>query len=307
MIIFAATTIGVLALIVWKRRRTSETETLGLPLGITLTAGGLALIAATARDYVLSGWLQYPLSVHAFAVEWLAPDPASERLATLGYHRNPDDIWGSINGWNWVPSWISRVPTQWETYEFLGLAVLAVMLIVVAAIAPPRVSVRWRLLMLAIVPSAIGLFFWWIATPPSFRFTWGPLFMLPAIVIGWVLAGTHSTNSQNVAPTSGRFVLVVPAVTVGLMTAALIATVAYSSVFRLDLASASKSITWGPLTYAVTPPQSPEVATGETNGGVRILQPTQGEQCWAVFPVCTPRLLDSVAPRGSNLRDGFLP
>ena len=307
MIIFAATTIGVLALIVWKRRRTNETETLGLPLGITLTAGGLALIAATARDYVLSGWLQYPLSVHSFAVEWLAPDPASERLATLGYHRNPDDIWGSINGWDWVPSWISRVPTQWETYEFLGLAVLAVMLIVVVASASPRVFVRWRLLMLAIVPSAMGLFFWWIATPPSFRFTWGPLFMLPAIVIGWVLAGIHSTNSQNMASTSGRFVLVVPAVTVGLMTAALIATVAYSSVFRLDLASASKSITWGPLTYAVTPPQSPEVATGETNGGVRILQPTHGEQCWVVFPVCTPRLLDSVAPRGSNLRDGFLP
>jgi hypothetical protein len=307
MIIFAATTLGVLAVIAWKRRKSSETETLRLPLMITLTAGVIALIAATARDYVLSGWFQYPLSVHAFAVEWLAPDPASERLATLGYHRNPDDIWGSINDWDWVPSWISRVPTQWETYEFLSLAVLAVMLIVVAASASPRVSVRWRLLALAIVPSAIGLFFWWVATPPSFRFTWGPLFMLPAIVIGWLLAGINRAKAGNVASASGRFILVLPAISLGLMAAALIATVAYSAVSRLDLSSASSTYTWGPLSYAVTPPQIPDVAEGETNGGVKILQPTQGEQCWAEFPVCTPRLMDSVAPRGSDIREGFLP
>ena len=307
MIIFASTTLGVLAVIAWKRKKTRKTETLGLPFVVTLTAGAIALIAATARDYVLSGWFQYPLSVHAFAVEWLAPDPASERLATLGYHRNPDDIWGSINGWDWVPSWISRVPTQWETYEFLGLAVLAVMLIVVVASASPRVSVRWRLVALAIVPSTIGLFFWWVATPPSFRFTWGPLFMLPAIVIGWLLAEIHRAKARNLRVVSERFISVVPALAVSLMTVGMIATVTYSTAVRLDLSTATQTSTWGPLTYAVTPPNIPDVAAGKTSGGVKILQPTQGEQCWAVFPVCTPRLMDSVAPRGSDIRDGFLP
>jgi hypothetical protein len=307
MIIFAATTLGVLAVIAWKRRKVSEAETLKLPFVVTLTAGAIALIAATARDYVLSGWFQYPLSVHAFAVEWLAPDPASERSATLGYHRNPDDIWGSLNGWDWVPSWISRVPTQWETYEFLGLTVLAVMLIVVAAIASLRVSVRWRLLALAIFPSAVGLLFWWVATPPSFRFAWGPIFMLPAIAIGWLLAEIHRAKARNLGVVSERFRSVVPALAVSLMTVGMIATVTYSTAVRLDLSTVTETSTWGPITYAVTPPQIPDVAAGETSGGVKILQPTQGEQCWAVFPVCTPRLMDSVAPRGSDIRDGFLP
>jgi ABC-type uncharacterized transport system permease subunit len=84
-------------------------------------------------------------------------------------------------------------------------------------------------------------------------------------------------------------------------------TVAYSSVARLDLSAETESHTFGPLNYAVTPPISPEVAKGITKGGVKILQPQQSEQCWAAFPLCTPRLLDTVAPRGSSIRDGFLP
>jgi hypothetical protein len=307
MIVFAGMTLVVLALIAWKRRSLDGRESLGVPLVITGLLGICALVVATARDYVLSGWLQYPLSIHAFDVEWRSPDPVSERLATLGYHRNPDDIWGSINGWDWVPHWVSRVPTQWEFVEFLGLLMLGVLLLLLATRSRVRVNVQWRLMLLAILPSAIALCFWWVATPPSFRFIWGSLFMAPAILVGWVLARLQRSGPATSKGVSEGRITAVPAAVVMVMAIAMGLTVAYSSVARLDLSAETESHTFGPLNYAVTPPISPEVAKGITKGGVKILQPQQSEQCWAAFPLCTPRLLDTVAPRGSSIRDGFLP
>lgn len=307
MVVFAAMTLVILAVIAWRRRRTASDQPLGRALLVTALLGALAAVAATARDYVMSGWFQYPLSLHAFQVAWLAPDPAAERLATLGYHRNPDDIWGSLDGWGWVPSWFSRLHSQWETFEFAGLALLAAALILAALLSSPRIALSGRLLLLAVLPSAVALLFWWVATPPSFRFTWGPLFMLPAISIGWLIAQFSRADKSAATVSSRRIVPIVPQLAVSLMALAMILTVVYSAVARLNLSSATETQTVGPITFAVTPPYAPDVQEGTTTGGLTFLRPVSGEQCWAVFPVCTPRLLDSVAPRASGIRDGFLP
>ena len=56
---------------------------------------GLVLLAVqSVRDYILSGWLQYPVSVFSFDVPWKSSDPVWNRVATLGNARNPADIWG---------------------------------------------------------------------------------------------------------------------------------------------------------------------------------------------------------------------
>ncbi len=94
----------------------------GAVIGGALVLAGLA---TTARDYVLSGWLQYPLSVHAFDVDWLAPNPIDVRTATLGAARDPLDLWAAADGWGWIPTWIGGLASQWETYEFAGSCVVA--------------------------------------------------------------------------------------------------------------------------------------------------------------------------------------
>ncbi len=307
MIVFFGATLAALLLVWWRRRRVPAEQSLLIPGLVTVILGILAAIAATARDYVLSGWLQFPLSLHSFNVEWLAPDPVSERLATLGYHRNPDDIWGSIDGWAWVPSWFSRLPSQWETFEFLGLTACAALCLLLVFRVSTRSKVRWKALALALMPSSIALVFWWAATPPSFRFTWGPLFMVPSIVIGWSLARLLRANASGSSTRSAGESAALPSGALLAVSLAMVVTVAFSAATRLNLPSDQETYRFGPFTYALTPPQTPEVAVGTTKAGLAIVQPVQGEQCWTVFPLCTPRLLETVAPRGGSLSDGFLP
>ena len=133
-------------------------------------------MAATTRDYLLSGWLQYPLSVFPFDVPWRAPDPAPERIATLGFHRDPTNLYEAADGWGWVGPWLARLPQQWETYAFVGLAVVTGVGLVLAARSGR--PLRWRAVLLSTVPSVVMTVAWFVATPPSFRFAWGPVFTI---------------------------------------------------------------------------------------------------------------------------------
>jgi len=88
-------------------------------------------IVQSIRDFILSGWLQFPLSLHPFNVAWLAPDPVWNRTPTLGAARDPLHLWEAAVGWGWIPAWVSRLPSQWETYMFLALAITAVIAVIV--------------------------------------------------------------------------------------------------------------------------------------------------------------------------------
>jgi hypothetical protein len=41
--------------------------------------------------------------------------------------------------------------------------------------------------------------------------------------------------------------------------------------------------------------------------GVRILIPTESDQCWATYPMCTYFTDTEISYRGTGLADGFLP
>ncbi len=76
---------------------------LAIPAGLGISL----LVTQSTRDYFLSDWLQYPLSLFSFNVPWLAVNPADNRAATLGNARNPLDIWGSVDGFAWVGPYLS--------------------------------------------------------------------------------------------------------------------------------------------------------------------------------------------------------
>ncbi|MDA9869979.1 hypothetical protein N9D40_01875, partial [bacterium] len=116
--------------------------------------GIFLLIVQTARDYLLSGWLQYPLSLFSFPVPWLAVDPSGNRDATIGNARNPVDIWGSVEGFSWFVPYLSRLPSQWETYFLAALAALVITLLVLnTRLGKP---LRWRTILLAQLPIVTG-------------------------------------------------------------------------------------------------------------------------------------------------------
>ena len=260
-------------------------------------AGAAAAAVTAMRDTILSGWLLFPASVFPLPVEWRAPDPTFLRLATLGYHRDPLNLWDSVDGWTWIPAWIQRLPQTWETYE-IGLLALAAALAVLAA--SRWRNLRARGLLLAMAPSAAAVVVWFTLAPPSFRFAWGPIFTLAAVPLGWSLWRLSYRQSKKT--------LIQTLVGVGVAAPVLIV-VAVSALNRFDYASVTQERTWSlglSIPYAVTPLPEVEREVVTTIGSVELLVPTANEQCWGTFPLCTPTPLDGLTPRGSELSDGFV-
>ncbi|MHB1066262.1 MAG: LIC_10190 family membrane protein [Candidatus Nanopelagicales bacterium] len=299
MVVFAATVVLVVVVAAVRARHISSA---GPVLGRAALVSGAVLIAAAvtlARDYVLSGWVLYPLSVHSFDVPWLALDPADTRNATLGNARNPSDLWNASEGWSWIGPWMERLPSQWETFEFALLAVIAVMMVSVAARCATG-GLRWRAMVLAMAPSGIMTAFWWAFTPPSYRFVWGPLFTLGAIPIGWSLARLHRSAATRTRRSPWQWLavggLVVP---VG-------AVVAFSLTTRFDAGSITERREWaGVVPYAVAPIQAAETKPQPVAGGLVLQQPIGSDQCWTAFPLCTPQLLSIITLRGEGIQAGF--
>ena len=297
--------VAALAASASKRRRSGQrppTARLGWILVVALAI--VLGIVQSARDYLLSGWLQYPLSIFAFSVPWRAPDPINDRTATLGNARDPANLWDAAVNWDWIPVWIGRLPLQWETYEFLALVVAAVMTLVLAA----RVGghARPRALALAVLPSALTVLVWFVASPPSFRFAWGPVFSLATIPLGWalfLLARAQPRRGPSTVPVVRLVLIGFAAVTVVL--------ICYCSLARFPVASITESRTWalGPVSigYLVTPLAVISTTEQELPSGLAVRVPVEGENCWGVFPLCVPRISQSVGMRSDSVQDGFNP
>ena len=282
----------IIAILLWRRR--PQARALAAPIAIVAIVGAIALAVTTARDRILSGWAQYPLTVLPFDVPWRAADPTLAREATLGYHRNPEDLWNSIDGWNWVGPWLAARIQEWETYELLALVLAAVVLLTLAVRRAPH---HRRLLMataLTVTPSVVATVVWWVATPPSYRFAWGALFTLATIPIGWALWSMRDT-----AVIAARERKLRPEGLLGVMAIPVLLVVAYSALFRLDTAAMDEpgNVDFGmsiPVTFA--PVINVPVSQLELASGVTLLQPTQSDQCWNNYPLCTPAPQPNLTP-----------
>ncbi len=276
---------------------------LAIPAGL-----GIALLAAqSTRDYFLSGWLQYPLSLFSFNVPWLALDPVDNRAATLGNARNPADIWGSVDGFAWVGSYISRLPSQWETYFVLGLALITIVLLGIIKLA--KLHLPWRTIFLTEVPVIAALITWFFFSPPTFRFGWGPLFSLFFILIAFSLKSLYETAvpSNNLGKLiSLKKLLLVPA-----LSFMLIAVVGFNIVFRFQADTVTQSSIWSLGPFAISYKLAPaiQVPTEEimVESGLTLISPTQSDQCWDNYPLCTPAVLPTISLLDKNLQEGLLP
>ncbi|CAB4902516.1 MAG: hypothetical protein F2806_05280 [Actinobacteria bacterium] len=272
---------------------------------IWISAGVIAAlfgVVQSVRDFIMSGWLQFPLSIHAFDVAWLAPDPVWNRTPTLGAARDPLHLWEAAVGWGWIPVWASRLPSQWETYVILALVVASVISIIVAI---KVASLNAKSLLLAMMPALLTCAAWFLASPPSFRFVWGPIFSLGVIPIAWSLFAVAKANkvhliSAFVAP----FALV-------LSSTVILAVVAYAGVTRIHPGLNTQQHSWavGPIDVSVYFAPVVDVPTKSKTlaSGLIVQIPTTSDQCWNVYPLCTAQLSPTVAMRGESLQDGFLP
>lgn len=298
MVFFFGAVVVVLVVRAVRARRCESRMRIGAwAWGALLSVALLGVQAA--RDYRLSGWLEYPLSIYHFDVPWLATDPVDLRTATLGAARDPENLWEAAKGWGWIPTWCANALTQWETYFMLGLLLVALILCVLARRATGSSP---KLLIVALIPSVISVAAWWLASPPSYRFIWGSLFSVALIPIGWALHAL-ARNHQ-------RIMGVRPIALVSVLgSAVLVLLIAYCSMARLDTASITEAreLKLGPINvgYAVTPIPMPPTAPTTMSTGLVIQVPTQSDQCWGVYPLCASGMGTSVGLIGDSIQDGF--
>lgn len=300
MIMFAFAVLGLFILLVVWRRKDSR-EDLRPSITLITMALPLAAIASIARDYFLSGWIQYPLSLFHFNVQWLAPAADAERQATLGFARDPNDLWGAAQGWNWIGSWFARLPHQWEFLEFVALGLVLAVVALLAAHAGTHLELRK--LVVVMMPSAVMVIWWWTFTPPSFRFAWGPVFTLVTIPLGWVV---WKLSQQRIEPGSMAAWLAPFSIAGFAVTIVCLSIVCLG--VRLHPEQMTDTRTWNlgiQIPYSSTPIQEVPVETRKLGSGLEVMAPTASDQCWLNYPLCTPDIRDGVHLRGTGLQDGF--
>ena len=291
----------VIGALLWRTR--PSLSMLMAPAALSVTLGAIALAVTTARDRVLSGWAQYPLSAIPMDVPWRAGDPSPYREATLGYHRNPTDLWNSIEGWDWVGPWLADRVQQWETYELLSLLVAAVILLPLAVhrSKQPRLLAR---AVLSVAPSLVATAVWWLATPPSYRFAWGALFTLATVPIGWALWSLRASSDEDPRPRYLRKDRLV-----AFLMLPVLAVTVYSALFRLDWAAINQP---GTVNVGVSIPVSfapiidVPVSEMRLESDLILLLPENSDQCWANYPLCTPDPNPSLSTIDAEWTSGFI-
>ena len=300
MVVFLVVLIGV---VIFQSIRLEVTKRDFVFLAVPAALGLVLLAVQSIRDYILSGWLQYPLSVFSFDVAWKSSDPVWNREPTLGNARNPADIWGSVDGFDWLGPYFSRLPSQWESYMVIMLA--AGCLLAFCLVLKIRLHIKWRTLALAELPLFASITTWFLFTPPTFRFGWGPLFSFFLIFMAFILRPLLSgkTNSGNVN-TIRRFFL--PAIS-GL----LVLIVGFNASTRFQDSAITERHTWtlGPVNipYSLAPVVQVPIRSQKLISGLVVISPTESDQCWENYPLCSPIVPPSISLRGASIQEGFLP
>ena len=256
---------ATLALLVMKRRTATP-----IPVLVALALVALQGILLAARDRMLSGWLQFPLSIYSFDVPWRASDPTGLRRATLGYARDPDNWQEAVSGWSWLGPWISRLPNLWDPWLFLAAVIAGAALLTLAKLRGTRI--RIRALAVACAPFVLAASVWLAFLPPAFRFGWASLFGLAAIVAGW---GVWMMRWSNVMT--------------GLAGLALGGVALTSFFVRFDSTTLTERGSWLGVNYRYASLPSPPVKDVSLTSGLELLVPIESDQCWSVYPLCTPR------------------
>jgi len=237
-------------------------------------------------------------------VPWRAADPMPARLATLAAARDPFSADGYVTAtsWTWIRPWLERLPSQWEPWFILIGAIGALTALVIAKRVEVMANV-WRLLALATAPSFGAAVVWFVVSPPSFRFAWGPLFALVVIPMGIAFAQMVNLPFQGRNHLSPRHVALVGSAL------CVMGVTVFSLVARnqFDTITDRQSWAFGPLSvpYATAPIPIPEVRIVDTASDLPVVTPLIGDQCWDNFPLCTYYTGQSIVSRGPDIQDGF--
>ena len=274
-ILLVAAVSSLVLLVVALRDRHSHTQG-GLVLSVAVVSvlGLLLGLASLMRDYRLSGWAVYPLSIFAFDVPWRAEDPTVLRAMTIGIARDPGPGYqNAAEGYAWFVPWVGRQIERWESWAFLALMVVAAFFALAAWRKGRRIRVRS--LGLALLPFIVFALTWIFLLPPTWRHSWGAIFGIGTTLIGWFAWRLQLSPRM----------------------------------WAIGAAIATLSVALVALTVRF-PTKPTELDSGghitiTTQSGLELLQPTNQDLCGIAPLLCTPMPRGDLRLLGDDLGGGF--
>ena len=286
------------------RRKSGEGRGRAKFLTCAFVLAAVTTFVALVRDVFASGWLWYPLGIFSVPVPWAATSPGADQFVTLAFTRlgfASENYLVEIDGWNWIVPWVREyLPANAGTVILLlGLLALAAAAAVVYPATRRRAAIHEPgklALVLALIPSVGCVVAWFLATPPAFRFIWGPLFCIPVIILAWSMA---NKPVERLRPLIMRG-------TAGLLSLVLVVSgvSAFLSLVnsRNEPLQSTQMLGIGSGVRAVP---KPSLTAIDLDSGIRIYAPGGPTfQCWGEI-LCSPKRAPGIDGRSSDPGDGF--
>lgn len=241
---------------------------------------GLAVLTGV-RDTLTSGWLLFPASFAPIPVAWRYPDPTGTSEDITAWARTPfQDSAQTLADNTWISGWLVRLTTDWAVVVVLVLSLALALWLTASADGRGALISQWRILLLALSPSAVVLIMWFV-TAPDPRFAWGPLLLMALVPLGFLV------------PAAGR-PLVWPVAVI------------FGSMAIVALAGMRGSLS--DLSLGLQPMPVAQLEESLIGNNTPVSIPVDGDQCWSAFPLCRPSYSSTdVELRGETWRSGFQP
>jgi len=258
----------------------------------------LLLVVMLVRDFILSGWLLFPLTLFPMPVAWRVIDPKATSEAITAWGRDPGSPASEVLAdQSWLGPWMGSFLSSRELY-LVGLILVSS---VAFSIIGRQGRSAWALalcpLSISLLPTFVYLAAWFV-TAPDVRFGWMGLINVCAIPAAWLLY-------FHAYPT-----LTVRYVGVGVLLVMLLTQVANNRIFPRGADPTPVTLTTGigSITANLGAPAQIPTRTEVLPDGTITLVPVMGENCWNAFPLCvTGRASLSFRSRGPSIQSGFEP
>lgn len=298
--VFFAITAAVISVVTIRRHRREYRPSAPILLGAALS---IALVIGTQiRDTIQSGWVLFPLDIWALPVDWRYPDPGAARTWIVAWAREPGaDPASVINNWSWTGNWMGRTATDWSVRWMVGTLAFAGILwfskSFIGSKYSPSISapLQSRAPMLLLVPIVLVLALWFLSAPDP-RFAWGPIALLGVLPAAWVMTRRLGRIALPISAAVASLLLLPAALT----------TLGPINGFLQEgqQVVSFESVPWS-ISAALTPLPQPDVTPFALATGQELLRPEGGDQCWQIFPLCTPYPNTDIEFRGDVLENGL--
>jgi hypothetical protein len=246
------------------------------------------------RDAIISGWLLFPFTAFPLPLDWRTVNPKEDSLWITWYSRAPGLNIDEAKLQGWFEPWLNSFVFGREM-RFFALAVVASLIPVLWVEGRRAWRQSWPAISMALFPALVVSVVWFV-TAPDIRFGWAGLFALAGIPLAYLLAAQAYPHWLY---QTAFFLFVVLGVTTNARDGHFEQRGREPSSYDLVILGREVSVFLGS-------PNSVRTVTGTLGDGTQILYPSDGENCYMVFPLCLlPGTGSGIEKRGESVTDGF--